>query len=107
MAHNIKQYKYKGGDLGLTYRLFYNPVANWIIERFPENIAPNLITLIGFFFTLVPCILMFSLYGLDFNSPVSGWFNIMVGICYLVYRILDEMDGKQARKTGNSSPLGL
>lgn len=39
MASNIKQYKYKGGDLGLTYRLFYNPVANWIIERFPENIA--------------------------------------------------------------------
>jgi len=25
----------------------------------------------------------------------------------MVYRILDEMDGKQARKTGNSSPLGL
>jgi len=24
-----------------------------------------------------------------------------------MYRLLDEMDGKQARKTGNSSPLGL
>ena len=31
----------------------------------------------------------------------------MEGACYLAYRILDEMDGKQARKTGNSSPLGL
>lgn len=31
----------------------------------------------------------------------------MEAVCYLIYRILDEMDGKQARKTGNSSPLGL
>jgi phosphatidylglycerophosphate synthase len=26
---------------------------------------------------------------------------------YFVARLLDEMDGKQARKTGNSSPVGL
>lgn len=31
----------------------------------------------------------------------------MEAASYLIYRILDEMDGKQARKTGNSSPLGL
>ena len=31
----------------------------------------------------------------------------MEAASYLVYRVLDEMDGKQARKTGNSSPLGL
>jgi len=24
-----------------------------------------------------------------------------------MYRMLDEMDGKQARRTGNSTPLGL
>ena len=27
--------------------------------------------------------------------------------CYFVYRMLDEMDGKQARATQNSSPMGL
>jgi phosphatidylglycerophosphate synthase len=31
----------------------------------------------------------------------------MASILYFVYRLLDEMDGKQARKTGNSSPVGL
>jgi ethanolaminephosphotransferase len=31
----------------------------------------------------------------------------MEAACYLIARVLDEMDGKQARKTGNSSPLGL
>lgn len=31
----------------------------------------------------------------------------MQAASYLIYRMLDEMDGKQARKTGNSSPLGL
>jgi ethanolaminephosphotransferase len=31
----------------------------------------------------------------------------VIGISYFIYRLLDEMDGKQARKTGNSSPLGM
>lgn len=51
--------------------------------------------------------MLFGLYGLDFESDVPDWFCYMVAACYLTYRILDEMDGKQARRTGNSSPLGL
>lgn len=31
----------------------------------------------------------------------------MVGCCTLMYQTLDNMDGKQARRTGSSSPLGL
>lgn len=30
-----------------------------------------------------------------------------MGLCYFMYRMLDELDGKQARKTGNSSALGM
>jgi len=30
-----------------------------------------------------------------------------MGVSYFLYRVLDELDGKQARKTGNASPLGL
>jgi ethanolaminephosphotransferase len=32
---------------------------------------------------------------------------IFMGLFYFLYRMLDEMDGKQARRTGNSSALGL
>lgn len=41
------------------------------------------------------------------GSPIPRWFYIIEAFCYFFYRMLDEMDGKQARRTGNSSPLGL
>ena len=30
-----------------------------------------------------------------------------MGVCYFTYRMFDELDGKQARRTGNASPLGM
>jgi ethanolaminephosphotransferase len=56
---------------------------------------------------VVPFFLLFGLYGLDFEGKVSPWWCYMEAASYLIYRILDELDGKQARRTGNSSPLGL
>ena len=66
-----------------------------------------MITLIGFLCTVVPFVLIFSLYGTDFEGPVPAWWCYMGAVLYFIYRMLDEMDGKQARKTGNSSPVGL
>lgn len=40
-------------------------------------------------------------------GPIPSWFCFLQAWCYFAYRMLDEMDGKQARRTGNSSPLGL
>ena len=57
--------------------------------------------------TIVPFILLFALYGLNFEGNVPAWWCFLEGGMYFVYRLLDEMDGKQARKTGNSSPVGL
>lgn len=57
--------------------------------------------------TVVPFALLFGLYGTDFYGPVPAWWCYLEAVSYLVYRMLDEMDGKQARRTGNSSPLGL
>ena len=55
----------------------------------------------------MPFFLLFGLFGIDFDSTVPSWWCILQGICYFFARLLDEMDGKQARKTGNSSPVGL
>jgi ethanolaminephosphotransferase len=55
----------------------------------------------------VPFLTLFGLYGWDFEGPVPAWWCFFSAASYLIYRMLDEMDGKQARKTGNSSPLGL
>ena len=41
------------------------------------------------------------------GKELPSWFFILNAFCYFMYRMFDELDGKQARKTGNSSPLGL
>lgn len=40
-------------------------------------------------------------------AKIPQWVFGLEGLCYFCYRLLDELDGKQARRTGNSSPLGL
>ena len=106
-AQKLKLYKYAGGDEGILYVYFYNPASKALVEYLPDTLAPNVITLVGFLFSVVPCFYLFWNYGLDFSTPVPASFCYANALCYLIYRMLDEMDGKQARRTGNSSPLGL
>lgn len=93
------------------YIYFYNPLANYFVEFLPESLAPNVITLIGFVFSFLPFFVLFHFYGTSFidyeGNEIPSWFFIFNGFCYFMYRMFDELDGKQARKTGNSSPLGL
>lgn len=41
------------------------------------------------------------------SYTVPGVIFLLNGVALLLYQTLDNMDGKQARKTGSSSPLGL
>ena len=41
------------------------------------------------------------------EEEAPRWVYATAGLSLLLYQILDVADGKQARKTGNSSPLGL
>ena len=66
MRNNLKLYKYAGGDRGYVYIYFYNPVANKIVNYLPETMAPNLVTLIGFIFSVLPFVILFSFYGTKF-----------------------------------------
>jgi ethanolaminephosphotransferase len=45
--------------------------------------------------------------GLDGKQDMPVWLIILVGFLYPLYHIFDLMDGKHARNTGMSSPLGL
>lgn len=38
-AAGLKQYKYTGGDNGIIYRYFYNPLAIKLVTYLPDNIA--------------------------------------------------------------------
>ncbi|ELP90731.1 choline/ethanolaminephosphotransferase, putative [Entamoeba invadens IP1] len=104
---NLSLYKYSGVDLSLcaNYILspyFWEPLLKYVI---PPTIAPNVITLIGGIFMFLAHFLFF------FDSPtgqedVSTFTVVMSGLLMFLYQTADNLDGKQARRTKNGSPLG-
>jgi ethanolaminephosphotransferase len=103
----LKQHKYSGIDEGIFQIIFWNPCANYLVTLVPETVAPNTLTLIGFVHAVVPLLVLYAVFGTAFIGDLPRWFFVLQTYCFLAYRMLDEMDGKQARRTGNSSPLGL
>jgi phosphatidylglycerophosphate synthase len=100
----LDEYKYSaGGYSWLDNKL--NPFWYWCADQFPETMAPNLITLIGtaFLLSIAVGVWIFDPF-LEGAAPpaVYVWFGISVWI----YQTMDAVDGKQARRTKSSSPLG-
>jgi len=50
---------------------------------------------------------MLALFGKDNEGNIPGWFAIWMGVAQCIYATLDNCDGKQARRTGSSSPMGM
>jgi ethanolaminephosphotransferase len=100
-------YKYNGGDTSLVYKYLLSPFAQFLVDYcVPTWVAPNLITFIGLVFSLISFFLtLIYNYDLGVNGP--RWLPLVVAINLFIYQTLDNMDGKQARKTGTSSPLGM
>lgn len=65
-----------------------------------------MITLVGFLFVWVPHLLII-LTTSSLEDPPNRFFIFLFTIGVVVYSTLDNMDGKQARKTKTSSPLGM
>lgn len=76
-------------------------------------VAPNLLTFLGFMLTFINY-LLFAFYDYGFkaatqiesNYPIPKWVFLVTGINVFVAYTLDGIDGKQARRTGTSTPLG-
>lgn len=106
---NLKSFHYTGGDLSLIYKYFSSPLTNWLVMNIvPEWLAPNVITMIGFSFILTSHFLYwFYSTGEDLKSVCPAWVHYLSAAFIILYSLFDNMDGKQARKTGSSSPLGM
>ena len=104
VADNITNFKYQGHDASLLYEHFISPVCQWITDNLvPLWLAPNIITLVGFAFIVLP-----HIWILNRDTQEASDCHFMVcGICILLYSLCDNTDGKQARKTGSSSSLGM
>ena len=102
---NLKKYKYSSGELGVLDKVL-TPFWNWFLEWcIPEWMAPNVITLIGFVFAIIGTF-MYLPHDWTLTQPFpSGYYYISAAVVW-IYMTMDAVDGKQARRTGTSSPLG-
>ncbi|CAD8205485.1 unnamed protein product [Paramecium octaurelia] len=101
---NLKKYKYvSGGYSYLDNKI--NPFWIFVSELYPTWLAPNLITFIGFITMILACI--FQVFAdMTLTQEIPTWTFYFMAFAIFAYQTLDATDGKQARRTQSSSPLG-
>lgn len=77
----------------------------WLVEQVPLWVAPNLITIVGLIINVGTSLLLMY-YSPDAKTQAPSWVYFSCGLGLFLYQCLDAIDGKQARRTGSSSPLG-
>uniref|UniRef100_A0A673KH10 Choline/ethanolaminephosphotransferase 1 n=1 Tax=Sinocyclocheilus rhinocerous TaxID=307959 RepID=A0A673KH10_9TELE len=77
----------------------------WLVSRMPPWIAPNLITIVGLA-TNIFTTLVLVYYCPTATEQAPLWAYLLCAVGLFVYQSLDAIDGKQARRTNSSSPLG-
>ena len=104
---NMNQFKYKYTNNSLLYNNIFSPCLNKLVNYLPTNLAPNLITFFSLMCNVIAFVIALLDGGFDFSQPLKTSTCYVIGIFQLLYQILDNIDGKQARRTGNSTPFGM
>lgn len=104
---NLNKFQYKSTDDSLLYHKILSPCLNKVVNYLPTKLAPNLITLFSLLCNIFASIISYYDGGFDFSQPLKPSTCIIIGVFQFMYLLLDNIDGKQARRTGNSSPFGM
>ncbi|KAI8328939.1 CDP-alcohol phosphatidyltransferase-domain-containing protein [Choanephora cucurbitarum] len=105
----LDSYKYSAIDRSFTTKYVLSHYWNWCVQFFPMNMAPNLITLTGLFFMIFNvglAVIFAPNMGAGEDEAGPNWIYFSFAIGLWLYSTFDNVDGKQARRTGTSSPLG-
>eukprot|EP01094_Clydonella_sp_ATCC50884_P004226 TRINITY_DN13298_c0_g1_i1.p1 TRINITY_DN13298_c0_g1~~TRINITY_DN13298_c0_g1_i1.p1 ORF type:complete len:417 (+),score=124.24 TRINITY_DN13298_c0_g1_i1:110-1252(+) len=102
---NLRDYRYHCVDHSLVAKHIGQPFWRAAVEFLPTWLAPNLITLIGFSLMLT-AFLTLCFFAPTASESAPGWAYLLFSLFLFCYQQLDALDGKQARRTGSSSPLG-
>lgn len=108
----FSKYKYSSVDNSPLSNWVMHPFWNFVTAKFiPLWVAPNVLTFAGFLCLVTNYFITFYLdpHFRDAYSTVhlissSTWF--LCGFLHFMSHTLDGCDGKQARRTNNSGPLG-
>eukprot|EP01138_Halocafeteria_seosinensis_P015289 gb/GECG01015605.1/.p1 GENE.gb/GECG01015605.1/~~gb/GECG01015605.1/.p1 ORF type:complete len:397 (+),score=34.77 gb/GECG01015605.1/:1-1191(+) len=104
---NLRKQKYTAGGytpLDNVLNHYWKFVSNYI----PSFVSPNMVTLLGLAVALIPVVL--TLLEMKFDLDLAGGLpnELFLGaaLAIFIYNTMDAIDGKHARNTNQSSPLG-
>nr|CAB3265959.1 ethanolaminephosphotransferase 1 [Phallusia mammillata] len=102
-------YKYRCIDSSPLSNYIIHPFWNQCVKLCPKWLAPNVLTISGFLLLVMQFVLL-SIYDPFYVTAKEGSFPSWVwwfsAFAQFFSHTLDGIDGKQARRTGSSSPLG-
>ncbi|OIW24060.1 CDP-alcohol phosphatidyltransferase [Coniochaeta ligniaria NRRL 30616] len=102
---HLKSYQYSAVDKSPISHYILRPYWNASVNLLPLWLAPNMVTLIGFLFILSNIVLL-EIFMPDLVGPGPTWLYYSFALGLFMYQTMDNIDGKQARRTGTSSGLG-
>uniref|UniRef100_A0A8C5M5M7 Choline/ethanolaminephosphotransferase 1 n=1 Tax=Leptobrachium leishanense TaxID=445787 RepID=A0A8C5M5M7_9ANUR len=100
----LEEHRYKSCGKSLLEPLMQG-FWEWLVSRVPEWIAPNLITIVGLLINILTTVVLVY-YCPTATEQAPVWTYISCAIGLFIYQSLDAIDGKQARRTNSSTPLG-
>jgi len=101
----LKEHRYCSEGRSISEFIF-QPFWNWVVTLMPLWVAPNLITILGLILNVVTSTLVILNSPQANSHDVPSYIFIFCAIGLFLYQTLDAIDGKQARRTNTSSPMG-
>lgn len=102
----LSRFKYVAGPYTYLDNVL-NPWWLFVAKFVPAWVSPNLVTLIGLFFTVSSMLFTAVVCNGDPSIYINGnMIYTVTAFSMFAYQTLDAVDGKHARNTGQSTPLG-
>lgn len=102
-------YHYKSINNSILDKYVLNHWWNLAFKALPKTIPANLVSMLGNVGSWSAFILLTRIplgpKGLK-GGPRESWIFFVAALCIAFYHTLDALDGKQARRSGTSGPLG-
>ena len=101
---NMKNHKYQSTGYSTIDKMM-NPFWIKCSTFLPYAYSPNMVTVTGLFCQFLSIILI-AYYDLTFSELLPSYVNYFCAFMLFMAQTLDAIDGKHARNTKRSSPLG-
>ncbi|XP_041050638.1 choline/ethanolaminephosphotransferase 1-like isoform X1 [Carcharodon carcharias] len=100
----LEEHRYRSAGASLLEPLM-QAWWEWLVRRLPLWIAPNVITITGLVLNVCTTLIL-MVYCPTATEQAPLWAYLACALGLFIYQTLDAIDGKQARRTNSSSPLG-